>query len=244
MAAVKKLQKVVDLLAKRYEVEEKKGELTDLRDPFLVGAWYILGQHAKRNGQARAFDALRRAKGHTAGQLLDILPEKLNTVCQIAGPYEDARAKELYAYADKIEEKCGQDFNKLFKKPPAEVRKFVEVELRKSRSFADMLLMYSGAMVFAVDSRVARVVSRLGMVKIKSEKDLDEKSYIAVQKMLESECPKETDVMVRAHGLLYRHGSDVCHASNPNCEVCPLVKECLYVKKHPIKPKEPVPERA
>ncbi|HYG78215.1 MAG TPA: hypothetical protein VEK08_24645 [Planctomycetota bacterium] len=242
MPAAKRLQKIVDVLAKRYEVDGKKGELTEVRDPFQLGTWYILGQHAKRNGQVRAFDALRRAKGVTPGQLLDILPEKLATICQTAGPYEDARGKNLYAYADSIEEKCGQDFAKIFKKPLPEARKFLENDLRMPRQFADFLLMYTGAAVFAVDLRVARVASRLGLGKIKSEKELDEKSYAAIQKSLEAECPKDPEFMIRAHGLLYRHGADVCHSSAPNCEACPLVKECLYVKKHPIVPKDPALE--
>ncbi|HEY3321771.1 MAG TPA: hypothetical protein VGP72_14970 [Planctomycetota bacterium] len=239
MAAVKRLQKTVDLLSKRYEVEGKKGELTDLRDPFLLGAWYILGRHAKRNGQARAFEALRRAKGLTPGQLLDIQPEKLATICQSAGPYEDARGKDLYAYADNIEEKCGQDFGKNFKKPLPAVRKFLEGDLRMPHPFADFLLMYSGFPVFAVDPGIARVVSRLGWCKIKSEKALDEKSYAAVQKTLESEAPKNAEAVVRIHGLLVRHSADTCHLSAPACESCVLVKECAYVKKHPFVPKVP-----
>jgi len=239
MPASKRLQKIVDQLAKRYEVEGKKGELTDLRDPFQVGAWSILGHHAKRNGQARAYDALRRAKGVTPGQLLDIAPEKFTTICQTAGPYDDRRAKELYSYADVIEEKCGKDFIKIFKKPLPEARKFIEVELGKTRSFADLLLMYSGFPVFALDPRIARVAVRLGFAKMKSEKDY-EKSYIEIQKALEAEAPKkEPDELIRIHGLLFRHGGDVCHLVSPNCENCLVVKECLYVKKHPIKPRDP-----
>ena len=241
MAAGKRLQKVVEVLAKRHEVEGKKGELTELRDPFLLGAWYILGQHSKRNGQARAYEALRRAKGVTPGQLLDILPEKLATICQIAGPYEDARAKNLYAYADQIEEKCGQDFGKIFKKPINDARKYLEGELGKPRPFTDFLLMYTGFPIFAVDLRIARVASRLGFGKMKNEKELDEKSYKDIQKALEAEAPKgDFDALIRVHGLLHRHGADLCHTVNPHCEPCPLQKECLYLKKHPIKPKEEV----
>ena len=239
MAAAKRLQKIVDLLAKRYEAEGKKGELTELRDPFLLGAWYVLGQHSKRNGQGRAYEALRRAKGLTPGQLLDILPEKLHTICQIAGPYEDARGRELYAYADAIEEKCGQDFSKIFKKSIPEARKFLEGDLKMSRAFADFLFMYTGTPIFAVDTRIARVATRLGMGKMKNEKMIDDKSYPVVQKALEAEGPKDADFMIRAHGLLHRHGADVCHAVKPNCETCPLVKECAYVKKHPIVPRDP-----
>src|SRR4051812_1135736 len=112
MAATKRLQKLVEMAAKRFETDGKKGELTELRDPFQVGCWFIVGQHAKRNGQFRSYDALRRAKGVTPGQLLSIIPEKMRTICQLAGPYEDARQKELERFADDIEDKCGQDFGK------------------------------------------------------------------------------------------------------------------------------------
>ena len=240
MADGKRVQTIVELLAKRYEVEGKKGELTELRDPFQLGAWFILGQHAKRNGQGRAYEALRRAKGISPGQLLDILPEKLATICQIAGPYDDARAKNLYAYADQIEEKCGQDFGKIFKKPLPEARKFLEVDLNKPRAFADFLLMYSGFPVFAIDARIARVLTRLGIGKARPEKDFD-KTYKELQKLLETECPKKPEWIIRAHGLLHRHGADLCRATNPACEQCPANKDCPYLKKNPIKPKEPGP---
>jgi len=185
MATGKRLQNLIELLAKKYEVDGKKGELTDIRDPFLLGAWHILGQHSKRNGQFRAFEALRRAKGITPGQLLDLLPEKLANICQQAGPYEDARAKNLYAYADEIEEKCGQDFGKIFKKPLPEARKYLEGDLKKPRSFADLMLMYAGFPIFAMDPKVARVLTRVGYGKMKSDKDFD-KGYKDLQKLVEA----------------------------------------------------------
>ncbi|MGD0091667.1 MAG: hypothetical protein ABSE73_17260 [Planctomycetota bacterium] len=234
MPAGKKLQKIVEALAKRYEAEGQKCELTDLRDPFLLGAWHILGQHAKRNGQARAYEALRRAKGTSPGALLDLAPDKLASICQIAGPYEDARAKEIYAYADAIEEKCGQDFAQVFKRPLAEARKFLEDELRKPRAFADFLLLYGGGFpVFPVDARVARMATRLGFGKMNSEKNPSDKTYKAIQKVLEREAPKDPEWLIRAHGLLCRLAMDTCYAPVPDCERCALKAECIYVKKNP-----------
>jgi endonuclease III len=239
MPVSKRLQKIVEMLAKRFEAEEKKGELTDQRDPFLLGAWQILGEHAKRNGQFRAFDALRRAKGHTPGQLLDLPEEKLKTICQLAGPYDDQRMKNLYAYADAIEEKCGQDFAKIFKKPVAEIRKYLQNDLKFTAQFVDLMLMYAGFPIVAMDIRVARPASRLGFGKIKSPKSLDEKSYKEMQKALEAEFPvKELDELLRTHGLFYRLGNDVCHAVEPNCLSCPAAAECPYLKKNPVKPRE------
>lgn len=234
MPAGKRLQKIVEALAKRYEAEGGKCELTDLREPFLLGAWHILGEHSKRNGQARAFEALRRAKGTSPGSLLDLPPDKLAAICQTAGPYEDARAKELYAYADAIEEKCGQDFGKVFKKPLAEARKFLERELGRPRAFADFLLLYGGGfLVFPVDARVARAALRLGLVRVKAGRGLDDKVYKAVQKVLESESAKNAAWLVRAHSLFTRLAMDSCYATLPVCERCLLRAECIFAKKNP-----------
>jgi endonuclease III len=234
----KRLPKLIEALAKRYEAEGKKAELTELRDPFQVGAWFILGNHAKRNGQARAYEALRRAKGVTPGQLLDIAPEKLHTICQTAGPYEDQRAKELYAYADQIEEKCGQDFSKIFKSA-ADARKFLENDLHRSREFVEFLLLYGGGFpIFPTDTRIARVATRLGFVKVKNDKAApDEKTMKEVQKVLEAETGKDVDGIIRAHGLFHRHANDICTATAPACDQCPLLKECPYGKTHPVEPR-------
>ncbi len=229
----KRLQKLVELLAKRYENEERKGQLTDLRDPFQVGTWMILGEHSKKNGQQRSFEALRRAKGVSPGQLLDIAPEKLNSICQQAGPYEDQRAKRLYQFADDIEDKCGKDFNKIFSKPLKDARAFLERELRLSRPMADYMLMSAGYPVFALDAGIVRDLSRLGYTKLKFEKDFD-KAYADIQKNVEAEMPKKnTEWNVRAFGLFHRHANDICIRGLPRCPNCPLVKECPYPKKHP-----------
>jgi len=229
----KRLQTLIELLAKKYETEGRKGELTDLRDPFQVGCWLILGEHSKKNGQQRSYEALRRAKGITPGQLLDILPEKLNSISQQAGPYEDARAKRLYQFADDIEDKCGQNFAKIFEKPLKDARAFLEKDLKLSLPFADCLLMSAGYAVFALNDKIVRAAARLGYTKIKYEKE-PEKAYRDVQKNIEPETVKKNpEWTIRAHGLLHRLGHDLCIAGTPRCPSCPLAKECPYPKKHP-----------
>ena len=237
MVIGERLQKIVEILIARYEVDGKKAELTNLSDPFQLGAWYILGQHAKHNNQARAYDLLRRAKGVTPGQLLSITEEKLTRIAKLAGPYEDDCAKELYAFADRIEEKCGQDFSKMFESQTG-ASKFLKTELNKTQSFVDFMLLYGGRFqVFPLDNRIARVVTRLGFGKMQSAEELTEKSYRDLQKILEAESIKNADWLIRAHSVLRRHGADICRAACPACDQCPLINECLYVKKHPPAPK-------
>ena len=242
MPVVKRLPRIVEALVKTYEADGKKAELTDLRDPFQLGAWFILGQHARRNGQARAYDALRRAKGLTPGRLLDLPEVKLAAIAQAAGPYDDARAKDLYAFADQVEDKCGHGFDKILKSP-AEARKVLENDLKRPREFVDFLLLYGGRFpIFPIDLRVARVAVRLGLAKSKSEKTLDEKTYKDLQKTLESEAGKDPEALIRAHSVLVRHANDVCHAMAPACGQCALAAECAYLKKHPLPPKVPPPQ--
>src|SRR5262249_5065082 len=149
---------------------------------------------------------------------------------------------DLYAFADEIEEKCGQDFNKVFKSAN-DARKFLEVELRRTRAFTDFVLMVGGKFpIFAVDLPVARAAARLGFGKMKDDKEYD-KAYKDIQKALEAEAPKgDVEWMIRTHGLLHRHGTDLCK-THPSCDGCPLFDECPWVKKNPPPPK-PAPAPA
>ena len=217
----KRLQTLIELLAKKYETEGRKGELTDLRDPFQVGCWQILGEHSKKNGQQRSYEALRRAKGITPGQLLDSLPEKLNSIAQQAGPYEDARAKRLYQFADDIEDKCGQNFAKIFEKPLKDARAFLEKRTAAdTAAFAGshLLMSAAGYPVFALDFKIVRAAARLGYTKVQIRGRISRRPTGDVQKNFEPELvKKDPEWSIRAFGLLHRLGHDLCIAGVPRC---------------------------
>jgi endonuclease-3 len=86
-----------------------------------------------------------------------------------------------------------------------------------------------GQDAIAVDTHVARVAQRTGMTR---EKNPD-KIEVALTALL----PEGR--LLDAHHTFIWHGRRICHARNPQCEVCPVVQRCprkgVDVKKTPKK---------
>ncbi len=74
---------------------------------------------------------------------------------------------------------------------------------------------------FPVDRHVHRVTQRLGLIGAKTTPD-------QAHDILEAIVPN--DQYYEAHLNLIRHGRELCHASNPACEHCPLTDLCLYYR--------------
>ncbi|MBI2762156.1 MAG: endonuclease III [Chloroflexi bacterium] len=86
---------------------------------------------------------------------------------------------------------------------------------------ASVLLMFSfGMPLMAVDRHVERVSHRVGLIPAKASADDAHDLYLALLK------PEET---YEAHVNLIRHGRVICHARNPEHEICPLRDRCRFV---------------
>jgi len=83
---------------------------------------------------------------------------------------------------------------------------------------ADVLLMALwGTDVFPVDTHIARIAARLGLVEPGTRPE-------RVRKMLEPLIPK--GFRARTHLAMIRLGRDVCRPRNPRCSICPLYSLC------------------
>jgi endonuclease-3 len=88
---------------------------------------------------------------------------------------------------------------------------------------AAIILLFSLNMpAFPVDTHIHRVTQRLGLIgpKVSAEKAHD---------ILEDLIP--ADAYLDFHLNLIRHGREICHARNPQCEICPLQTMCDYYQK-------------
>ena len=86
---------------------------------------------------------------------------------------------------------------------------------------ASVLLMFSfGMPLMAVDRHVERVSQRVGLIPARASADDAHDLYLA---MLQPE------QMYEAHVNLIRHGRVICHARNPEHEICPLRDRCRFV---------------
>ena len=78
-----------------------------------------------------------------------------------------------------------------------------------------------GVPAIAVDTHVFRVSNRIGL----AESDTVEKTEIDLMKNIAKKR------WTRTHHTLIFHGRRICKARNPQCEICPINKYCLYFKR-------------
>jgi endonuclease-3 len=90
------------------------------------------------------------------------------------------------------------------------------------KTAAIVLLFCYDKAAFPVDTHIHRVSRRLGLIgeKVTAEQAHD---------LLEALCPD------KAYGTFHlniiKHGREICHARNPECERCPLQDVCLYFQR-------------
>jgi len=105
--------------------------------------------------------------------------------------------------------------------PPLEARDWLTSIPGIGKKTASVLLMFSFDMpLMAVDRHVDRVAHRVGMLPKKASADDAHDYFLA---MLQ---PGE---MYEAHVNLIRHGRVICHARNPEHDICPLRDRCRFV---------------
>jgi endonuclease-3 len=90
------------------------------------------------------------------------------------------------------------------------------------KTAAIILLFSLGVPAFPVDTHIHRVTRRLGLIgpKVSAEKAHD---------ILEDLLPAEH--YYPFHLNVIRHGREICHARNPQCEICPLKDLCDYYQQ-------------
>lgn len=91
------------------------------------------------------------------------------------------------------------------------------------RKCADIVLSFTfGADVIAVDTHVHRVCNRIGLTSAKTAE--------ATARQLEARAPDWA--LHDGHFWLIQFGKQVCHARNPQCDICPLSDLCLWLAKN------------
>ncbi len=74
--------------------------------------------------------------------------------------------------------------------------------------------------VMPVDTHVLRVSKRLGLLRANVNADKAHEIFADI-------APSEW--VYALHVNLIRHGRKICHAQRPECDKCPLYKECAFV---------------
>lgn len=89
------------------------------------------------------------------------------------------------------------------------------------KTAAIILLFTFGLPAFPVDTHVHRVTTRLGLIGPKVTAD---KAHEILEDMIAAE------KYYAFHVNLIRHGREICHARDPQCQVCVLQERCDYYR--------------
>lgn len=230
-----KVSKILKILDKFYggespfkEVEEvlrEHGidERRDFRDPFKNLVIGILSQNTNDRNSTRAYLSLKEKLG-------DITPRKvygsslkeIRDAIKVGGLY-NIKAKRIKQLAKIVIEKFGGDLSKLLKLSEEEARRILRELPGIGEKTTDVFLAYCmNRPTFPIDTNVARVITRIGIVPGK----------MGYEKMREISLKLiSPEFRVRAHELFLRLGRDYCRARKPLCPSCPIRKLCEFKSK-------------
>jgi endonuclease-3 len=182
----------------------------------------ILSQNTNDVNRDRAFEALR-AKFPTWEAVRDAPARQVMDAIRPAG-LANQKGPRIQAVLRAITlERGALDLEFLRDWPVDEAREWLTRFKGVGPKTAAIVLLFSlGRPAFPVDTHVHRVTGRLGL---RPEKMSADECHAYFEKLL----PPET--YYAAHLNLIRHGREVCHARNPECERCVLRRMCAYYRK-------------
>ena len=138
------------------------------------------------------------------------------------GGLPNQKAKGILATLRIIRERRGDHSLEFLGSMPAlEARDWLTSIPGIGKKTASVLLAFSFDLpLMAVDRHVDRVAHRVGLLPKKATADAAHDYFLAMLK------PEE---MYEAHVNLIRHGRVICHARNPEHDICPLRDRCRFV---------------
>lgn len=193
----------------------------DFYDPFKNLIIGILSQNTSDRNSVRAYVSLAKRFKITPSSLARGKEKEIEEAIRIGGLYR-IKGRRIRELAKLVLRKFDGDLKKLLKLPKGEVRKILLQFPGIGDKTADVFLAYCcKADVIPIDTNIARVAKRLGLVPRKA-------GYKEIQEAWMKVIPR--GMRRRGHELLIRLGRDYCKARNPNCKECPLLKICPYSK--------------
>jgi endonuclease-3 len=197
-----------------------------ITDPLEIILWENVGYLKDDAHRAAAFEALKKRVGTKPKQLLAADLETLAEICRMGGILPELRAPRLRKIAEITLKHFGGDLRPVLKQPFQEAKKALMLFPCIGEPGAEKILMFSGAApVLSLDSNALRVLLRMGFGEARKNYSA---SYRAAQEALAGQLPKKQPQLIEAHQLLRQHGKEICKASRPLCDSCPLASDCQY----------------
>jgi endonuclease-3 len=215
------LKQVIERLVAFYG----KPEPPETTDPWEMIVWENIAYLADDARRREAMTMLRDQVGISPEQILAASSDRLLAVGR-HGIVAENTVEKLRRGAEIALSEFGGDLRPILKRPTAQARKALKRFPAIGDPGADKVLMFGHALpVLALESNGLRVLLRLGYGE---EKPNYSTTYKLVQEAIEPELVKKYPWLIQAHQLLRRHGQELCRRSKPQCQECPLMKDCPW----------------
>ena len=217
-----RLARTLDLLERLYGRQRPPPARGALELVLWENAAYLV----KDEQRERAFAELRKKVGTRAARILDAPYETLLAIASLGGMHPERRVEKWIEIAETVVRDHDGDLERALALPTPKALRALQAFPGIGRPGAEKILLFCDvAPLPALESNGLRALLRLGFAA--EEKSYD-KSYRAAQAAIASELPATTAAWKRAHLLLRRHGQELCKNSAPQCEDCPLTKDCAW----------------
>jgi len=223
MEAHEKLAEVAARLRDRFGPIQRRpgGDLLSI----LIGT--ILSQNTSDLNRDRAYSELRR-RFPSWEEVLAAPVEDLEAAIRGAGLHRQ-RARRIKEVLTRLMEERGElSLEFLRDLPDGEAERWLLSLPGVGKKTAYIVLLFGlGRPFFPVDTHIARVTRRLGLVEPKQE------PHAALAPLV----PEGKELELHLH--LIRLGREICRARRPRCRDCPLSDLCQYARSESAMATEP-----
>lgn len=208
------MQDVLDALYEHYGRPEPDGP------DHLLGTLIrtILGQNTTSRNADRAFDGLlERFGGDWDGMRRAETSEVVGAI-EVAGLARQKASRIQGVLEHFHDERGAYDLSFLRDRDPDEAKSYLMQFKGVGPKTARFTLMNAAEMpFFPMDTHILRICKRLGWID-------DDLSSQRAHEAMEPRIPDGEHYP--AHMVLVRHGRELCHARDPDCEACPILESC------------------
>jgi len=215
---MQKLNRIISLLRKEYgesRIKNVKGPLEEL-------VLTLLSQNTTDKNSRRAYENLMRLG--PIGRLLNMPERKIARAIKVGGlnNIKAHRIKEILGEIEKRTSGLGLSF--LRRKSTAAVLEFLRSLKGVGPKTAACVALFSlKKPVMPVDTHILRISKRLGLIP-------ENTSLSKAHELLGEFVPVDKNLILSFHINMIRHGRQICHARNPECERCILRGSCNYCR--------------
>jgi len=197
-----------------------------MTDPFEMILYENVAYLADDARRDAAFQALRELVGTKPEAIIRAPKATLVEIARLGGMHAETRAGRLRQIADIALRDFKGDLRGVLREPPARAKKLLRRFPAIGEPGAEKILLFSGAYpVLALESNGLRVLTRIGFGR---ELKSYAATYRSAQEALASQLKLDCTWLTAAHQLLRRHGQEVCRRTRPQCDACPVARDCAY----------------